>query len=118
MKKFASLGCSIPLDTLSRPFIPLGQDAERLAGVLAQCPALSYLDVQGNQIGDQGGGSLVGVLPQCPALSGKKNEREIVHHSLSDTFPPGLRPRLFNSVVIKSSKFNWMKFASFSCLFS
>ena len=25
-----------------------------------------------------------GVLPQCPAVSGKKNEREIVYHSLSE----------------------------------
>jgi Ran GTPase-activating protein (RanGAP) involved in mRNA processing and transport len=44
--------------------------------VLPQCPALSVLSLEGNQIGDQGAGSaghcgstLAGVLPQCPALS-------------------------------------------------
>ena len=46
-----------------------GQDAERLAGVLAQCPSLSELYLRVNQIGDQGAGRLAGVLPQCPALS-------------------------------------------------
>jgi hypothetical protein len=46
-----------------------GQDAERLAGVLAQCPALSELYLDGNQIGDQGAGNIARILPQCPALS-------------------------------------------------
>jgi Ran GTPase-activating protein (RanGAP) involved in mRNA processing and transport len=45
------------------------QDAERLAGVLAQCPALSELYLNDNQIGDQGAGRLAGVLAQCSALS-------------------------------------------------
>ena len=46
-----------------------GQDAERLAGVLEQCPALSELHVNDNQIGAEGAGRLAGVLAQCPALS-------------------------------------------------
>ena len=46
-----------------------GQDAERLAGVLAQCPALSELFLKGNQLGADGAGRLAGVLAQCPALS-------------------------------------------------
>ena len=45
------------------------QDAERLAGVLEQCPALSHLYLRGNQIGAEGVGRLAGVLPQCPSLS-------------------------------------------------
>ena len=46
-----------------------GQDAGRLSGVLAQCPALSTLALDGNQIGEYGARMLPGVLPQCPALS-------------------------------------------------
>jgi hypothetical protein len=46
-----------------------GQDAERLAGVLAQCPALAHLDLGYNQIGNEGAGSIAGVLSQCPLLS-------------------------------------------------
>ena len=41
-----------------------GQDAERLAGVLAQCPALSELYLNGNQLGAEGVARLAGVLPQ------------------------------------------------------
>ena len=43
------------------------QDAERLAGVLAQCPALAFLDLSYNCIGPPGAESLAGVLAQCPA---------------------------------------------------
>ena len=43
--------------------------AERLAGVLLQCPTLSRLELGYNGIGDEGAGRLVGVLPQCPPLS-------------------------------------------------
>jgi hypothetical protein len=38
---------------------------ERLARVLAQCPALAHLDLYKNQIGDTGADSLAGVLGQC-----------------------------------------------------
>ena len=48
--------------------------AERLAGVLPQCPTLSplelgYSELGYNGIGDEGAGRLAGVLPQCPPLS-------------------------------------------------
>jgi Ran GTPase-activating protein (RanGAP) involved in mRNA processing and transport len=46
-----------------------GESAERLAGVLAQCPALAHLCLKTNQIGPAGAESLAGVLGQCPALA-------------------------------------------------
>jgi hypothetical protein len=47
-----------------------GQDAEILAGVLAQCPALAHLDLSGNpNVGPAGAERLAGVLPQCAALT-------------------------------------------------
>jgi hypothetical protein len=46
-----------------------GQDAERLAGVLVQCPALVHLDLSYNQIGPDGAESLARVLVHCPALA-------------------------------------------------
>ena len=52
-----------------------GQDAERLAGVLAQCPALAHLDLSGNSdFGAAESERLAGVLGQC---------RELVHLNLS-----------------------------------
>ena len=45
-----------------------GQNAERLVGVLAQCPSLAHLILSYNAIGAEGSGTLAGVLPQCPAL--------------------------------------------------
>ena len=45
-----------------------GQDAEWLAQVLAQCPALVHLDLSLNVIGTAGAESLVGVLGQCRVL--------------------------------------------------
>ncbi len=45
-----------------------GQDAERHAAVLAQCPALNRLYLDGNQL-EAEGALLPGVLPQCPVLS-------------------------------------------------
>ena len=50
------------------------QDAERLAGVLAQCPALAHLDLSVNRsFGAAGAERLAGVLGQC---------RELVHLNL------------------------------------
>jgi hypothetical protein len=46
-----------------------GQDAERLAGVLAHCPALAHIKVGYNQIEAAGAESLAGVLVQCTALA-------------------------------------------------
>jgi Ran GTPase-activating protein (RanGAP) involved in mRNA processing and transport len=54
------------------------QDAERLAGVLAQCPALAHLDLCGNSgFGAAGAERLAGVLGQC---------RELVHLNLSGNY--------------------------------
>jgi Ran GTPase-activating protein (RanGAP) involved in mRNA processing and transport len=45
------------------------QDAESLAGVLAQCPGLAHLDLSGNyHFGAAGAERLAGGLGQCPAL--------------------------------------------------
>jgi hypothetical protein len=46
-----------------------GPDAEMLAGVLAQCPALAHLNLYYNQIGPAGVERLARVLGQCPALA-------------------------------------------------
>jgi hypothetical protein len=48
-----------------------GQHAERLAGLLAQGPALAQLDLSGNYIFGAvlWGWKLAGVLAQCPALA-------------------------------------------------
>jgi hypothetical protein len=55
-----------------------GQDAKRLAGVLAQCPALAHLDLSGNSdFGAAGTERLAGVLGQC---------RELVHLNLSSNW--------------------------------
>jgi hypothetical protein len=52
-----------------------GQDTERLAGVLAQCPALAHLDLGGiSDFGAAGEDRLAGVLGQC---------RELVYLNLS-----------------------------------
>ena len=46
------------------------QDAERLAGVLAQCPALAHLDISGSEnFGPAGAEWLAGVLGQCASLA-------------------------------------------------
>jgi hypothetical protein len=53
-----------------------GQDAERLAGALVQCPALTHLDLRGNSGFVSGGAErLAGVLGQY---------RELVHLNLND----------------------------------
>jgi Ran GTPase-activating protein (RanGAP) involved in mRNA processing and transport len=52
-----------------------GEDEKRLAGVLAQCPALAHLDLSDNyRFGAAGAEMLAGVLGQC---------RELVHLNLS-----------------------------------
>ena len=51
-----------------------GKHAERLAGVVAQCPALAHLDLSDNHnFGAAGAERLAGVLGQC---------RELVHLNL------------------------------------
>jgi hypothetical protein len=63
------------ISTLELPECDMkGQDAERLAGVLAQCPALAHLDLSDNYIfGSAGAERFAGVLGQC---------RELVHLNL------------------------------------
>jgi hypothetical protein len=43
--------------------------AGSLAGVLPQCQALSHLELLDDEIEDEGAGRLAGVLPQCHLLS-------------------------------------------------
>jgi Ran GTPase-activating protein (RanGAP) involved in mRNA processing and transport len=52
------------------------QVAERLAGVLVQCPALAHLDLFDNEIGAGGAGKL-GVLGQCASLAHSISEAMI-----------------------------------------
>jgi Ran GTPase-activating protein (RanGAP) involved in mRNA processing and transport len=60
--------CSITTLDVSKAGITR-KDADRLAGVLAQCPELSHLNLGGNQLGDEGAARLALVLPLCPALA-------------------------------------------------
>jgi Ran GTPase-activating protein (RanGAP) involved in mRNA processing and transport len=69
-------GCRI--STLELPHCGMkGQDAKRLAEVLAQCTALAHLNLSGNykfnfwgnRIGPDGAESLAGVLAQCASLA-------------------------------------------------
>ena len=50
-----------------------GQDAERLAGVLEQCPALSELCLGGNHIGNQGAGSSRRSAAAVPSAVGPRS---------------------------------------------
>jgi hypothetical protein len=58
------------ITTLELPCCDMkGQDAESLAGVLAQCPALAHLDLSENHsFGAAGAERLAGVLGQCREL--------------------------------------------------
>jgi Ran GTPase-activating protein (RanGAP) involved in mRNA processing and transport len=67
--KLMTAWCRISTLELSRCKIE-GEDAERLAEVLVQCPALAHLDLSGNyNFGAGGAKSLAGVLGQCTALT-------------------------------------------------
>jgi hypothetical protein len=63
------------ITTLELPCCDIkGQDAEKLAGVLAQCPALAHLDLSHNyNFGAAGAERLAEVLGQC---------RELLHLNL------------------------------------
>ncbi len=76
MRQLTLMTASCRISTLELPRCGMkGQDAEGLAGVLAQCPALAHLDLSGNpNFGAAGAERLVGVLGQCP---------ELVHLNLS-----------------------------------
>jgi Leucine-rich repeat (LRR) protein len=68
-----------------------GQYAERLAGVLAECPALACLNLRYNRIEADGAGRLAGVLAQCPALAhldlGDNNIGSVGAQSLAPVLP-------------------------------
>ena len=98
LRQLAALTARCLITTLALPDIEMkAQDTEKLAGVLAQCPALTHLDLSdfygrrpvggavlaglpticpglvhlylpGNRIGEIGAGRLVEVLKQCGAL--------------------------------------------------
>jgi hypothetical protein len=76
VRQLAALTARCLITTLELPECEMkGEDAERLAGVLGQCPALAHLDLSGNSdFGPAGAERLAGVLGQC---------RELVHLNLS-----------------------------------
>jgi hypothetical protein len=66
-RQLAAMTARCLITTLALPKCEMkGQDQERLAGVLAQCPALAHLDLSGNSgFGAGGADRLAGVLGQC-----------------------------------------------------
>ncbi len=76
LRQLSALTAQCRISTLELPRCEMkGQDAERFAGVLAQCPALAHLDLRGNfHCGAGGAERLGGVLGQS---------RELVHLNLS-----------------------------------
>jgi Ran GTPase-activating protein (RanGAP) involved in mRNA processing and transport len=76
LRQLAAMIARCRITTLELPKCEMkGQDAERLAGVLAQCPALVHLDLSGNyKFGAAGADRLAGVLGKC---------RELVYLNLS-----------------------------------
>ena len=70
MKHLTVVSVRCCITTLELPHCGMeGQDAQRLAGVLPQCPALTHLDLSGNKIGTAGEEILDGVLGQCTVLT-------------------------------------------------
>jgi Ran GTPase-activating protein (RanGAP) involved in mRNA processing and transport len=70
MRQLKGLTVRCSITTLELPRCEMRrQDAERLARVLEQCPALAHLHLSGNQIGDAGAESFAEVLAQCAALA-------------------------------------------------
>eukprot|EP00961_Rhodomonas_salina_P094463 1271169-Rhodomonas_salina.1 len=52
--------------------------AERLAGLLGECKALTHLDLNDNDIGKRGAGRLAGVLGKCKALTHLDLSRNLI----------------------------------------
>jgi len=79
MRQLSLMTVWCKISTLALPNCDkFGQDAEKLAGVLSQCPALAHLDLSGNfAFGAAGTERLAGVLGQC---------RELVHLNLSGNY--------------------------------
>jgi Ran GTPase-activating protein (RanGAP) involved in mRNA processing and transport len=70
LRHITALTANCRITTLELPRCVMnGQDAERLAAVLGQCPALAHLDLSKNRIRETGAESLARVLGQCPALA-------------------------------------------------
>ena len=71
LRQLAAMTCWCRITTLELTRCEMKrQDTERLAGLLAQCPALTHLDLSGNYgFGAAGAESLAGVLGQCTALT-------------------------------------------------
>ena len=71
MRQLTALTAQCRISTLELPRCDMkGKDAESLAGVLAQCPALAHLDLSHNSnVGAAGAESFAGVLGQCTALT-------------------------------------------------
>jgi Leucine-rich repeat (LRR) protein len=78
-RQLAAMLARCLITTLELPKCEMkGQDAARLAEVLAQCPALAHFDLSGNSdFGAAGAERLAGVLGQC---------RELVHLNLSGNY--------------------------------
>jgi hypothetical protein len=77
LRQLAAMTSWCRISTLKLPRCGMkGQDSERLAGVLAQCPALAHLDLsEYYDFGAAGAERLAGVLGQC---------RELVHLNISE----------------------------------
>jgi Ran GTPase-activating protein (RanGAP) involved in mRNA processing and transport len=70
MRQLAVATATSRISTLELRYCDMkGQDAERLAEVLAQCQALAHLDLQCNWNFEGGAARLGGVLAQCSALA-------------------------------------------------
>jgi hypothetical protein len=76
MRQLTALTAQCRISTLALSRCDMkGQDAERLAGVLAQCPGLAHLDLSANlNLRAAGAERIAGVLGQC---------RELVHLNVS-----------------------------------
>jgi hypothetical protein len=70
LRHLAALAALCRISTLELPRCEMkGQDTERLARVLVQCPALAHLDLSGNfNFVSSGAESFARVLTQCTAL--------------------------------------------------
>jgi hypothetical protein len=71
LRQLAAMTARCLITTLELPECERkGQDAERLAGVLAQCPALAHLDLRGNSDFEAAGAErLAEVQGQCQELA-------------------------------------------------
>ena len=57
------------ITTLALPKCDIRANVDQLAGLLAQCPALTHLDLRSNSIPQEGACELASVLGQCSALT-------------------------------------------------